>query len=298
MRLLIIGRTGQLARALCAAASRQGEYDVACLGRADIDMDAPEAVRDQAIAAMPDAIVNAAAYTSVDLAETEPDKAFAANQRLPAALAGAASALNIPFIHVSTDYVFSGDKLAAYREDDETDPRSVYGASKLAGEQAVRALRPDSIILRTAWVYDSLGRNFVRTMLRLARSRAEISVVDDQIGCPTYAPDLADGILRVLRHGASNTQEGAGVFHMTGAGETTWCGFARTIFEISGEHGGPTAQVRQIATSDYPTPAHRPANSRLDGSRLFSVYGVALPHWRDGLERCLTGIAATRWSLE
>ena len=187
----------------------------------------------------------------------------------------------MPLIQISTDYVFSGDKSAPYLEDDRTGPTGVYGASKLAGEQAVLASGADATILRTAWVYSPFGNNFVKTMLRLAGERTELAVVCDQRGNPTSAIDLAEAVLKVSANLlASSAPELRGVFHAAGGGDASWADFAEAVFAASAPLGGPTARVRPIPTSDYPTLAHRPANSRLDGGKLERLHGVRLPHWR------------------
>jgi dTDP-4-dehydrorhamnose reductase len=221
----------------------------------------------------------------VDKAESEPDLAFAINARGAGAVAEAASDLGVSVVHISTDYVFDGSKESPYVEADPTRPTSVYGASKLAGEEAVLAARGDAAILRTAWVYSPFSANFVKTMLRLASDRDEIRVVADQRGNPTSALDIASSVIRVLENlTESNDVALRGVFHMTGSGEASWAEFAEAIFAASAAVGGPSARVRPIPTSDYPTPAKRPANSRLDSSKLARVHGARLPDWRKSTE--------------
>lgn len=285
MRLVVTGREGQVARSLVERGSAR-DVEIVCLGRPEIDLAGHadpivDAVRDAA----PDVIVSAAAYTQVDKAESEPDLAFAVNAEGPRAIARAASELGVPLIHLSTDYVFDGTKAAPYVEEDATGPTGAYGASKLAGEEAVLAGHYNSTVLRTAWVYSPFGSNFVKTMLRLAGDRDEVSVVADQRGSPTSALDIADGVLSV----AANLRrwqnpELRGIFHMAGAGEATWADFAEAIFAISMDLGGPAARVKRIPTSEYPTPAKRPANSRLDTGKLERVHGVRLPEWRQSLK--------------
>jgi dTDP-4-dehydrorhamnose reductase len=209
-------------------------------------------------------------------------------------LAAAAAAVGAPILHLSTDYVFDGRGAGAYVETDPAAPLNVYGASKLAGERAVAAANPAHVILRTAWIYAPQGRNFVRTMLELARTRDEVAVVADQIGAPTYAPDLADGVLAVLAGLAEGRADPWGLFHVSAAGETSWAGFAEAIFSGAAVRGAPSASVRAIATTDHPTPARRPANSRLNNAKLARLHGVVLPHWRDGLERCLDRLLGPR----
>jgi dTDP-4-dehydrorhamnose reductase len=202
--------------------------------------------------------------------------------------------MNAPVIQISTDYVFDGAAERPYREDDPTRPLGAYGSSKLLGEQAVADATDNHAILRTAWIYSPFGRNFVKTMLRLAGDRDEIGVVADQAGSPTSALDIADGVLAVGRNLLEKPQDRAlrGVFHMAGAGFASWAEFAAEIFSISGRLGGPSARVRPIDTKDYPTPAQRPANSRLDCAKLAAIHGVALPPWRESLEPCIRRLIA------
>jgi dTDP-4-dehydrorhamnose reductase len=209
------------------------------------------------------------------------------------AIADVCAARNTPLIHVSTDYVFDGVFAEPYAESHPTKPETVYGESKLEGERLVLQAQPQSVVLRTAWVYDADGANFVRTMLRLAKSRREISVVDDQLGRPTFAEDLADAILAVAA-----APRRFGVYHCAAAGQATWAEFAREIFTLSDARGGPVANVRPIASSEYPTPAARPANSRLHCAKLAADYGVAIRSWRDGLAACMDQLAAGGWSVE
>ena len=288
MRILVTGREGQLARSMIERGAERG-IAVTALGRPEFDLGEPEGVAVRIAAAAPDIVVNAAAYTAVDKAESEPGLALAINAAGAGAVARAAAGLGVPIIQISTDYVFDGSSATPYRPDDATAPLGAYGRSKLAGEQAVAAATPAHAILRTAWVYSPFGGNFVKTMLRLARSRDEVSVVADQIGCPTNALDLADGVLDVAQNlvARSGDPDLWGIFHMTGTGETSWAGFAEAVFEASRRLGGPHARVRPITTADYPTPARRPANSRLDGTTLARHHGVVLPPWQHSLERCV-----------
>lgn len=288
LRLAVTGREGQVAKAL---RERGGPLDVEviALGRPDLDLAKPLTIAAALSEARPDVIVNAAAYTAVDKAESEPGLALEINGAGAGAAAQAAAGLGIPVIQLSTDYVFDGEGERPYVEDDRVAPLGAYGRSKLAGEQAVAAATADHAILRTAWVYSPFGSNFVKTMLRLAANRDTISVVDDQRGCPTSALDIADAILVVARNLMQRPQDASlrGTFHMTGTGEATWAAFARTIFTVSGEAGGPTATVVPIATSAYPTPARRPRNSRLDGAKLAETHGITLPAWTDSLRPCV-----------
>ncbi|MFZ2107924.1 MAG: dTDP-4-dehydrorhamnose reductase, partial [Roseiarcus sp.] len=209
-------------------------------------------------------------------------------------VAAAARGLGVPVIHISTDYVFDGALDRPYREDDAPAPIGAYGRSKLAGEIAVAAANPDHVILRTAWVYSPFGANFVKTMLRLGENSSEVSVVADQLGGPTSALDIADAVIAVARRMTASADRAglSGVFHMTGRGEATWAEFAEAIFAEASAHGRKPVAVRPITTAEYPTPARRPANSRLDASRLREAYGVELPHWRDSLKSCVARLLA------
>ncbi|ABE38810.1 dTDP-4-dehydrorhamnose reductase [Rhodopseudomonas palustris BisB5] len=294
MRLAVTGRVGQVVQSLLERAP--ADIDIVTIARPAVDLQDPVAVAEAIGAARPDAVISAAAYTAVDLAEKEAELAYRINEAGAGAVATAAADLGIPVVHLSTDYVFDGSLSRPYREDDAPAPLSVYGASKLAGERAVAAANPDHAILRTAWVYSPFGKNFVRTMLMLADSRAEVSVVCDQRGAPTCALDIADCVVAVARNLLARPSDGAlrGVFHMSCTGETSWAGFAEAIFAHSAAAGGPSARVKPIATSEYPTPARRPANSRLDTSRLAERHGIRLPNWTDPLAPCIDRILAAQ----
>lgn len=287
MRVLIIGKSGQVARALADRALARGAK-VSVLGRPELDLEG----RIGPLPDVPPIVINAAAYTQVDRAEDESARAYAVNASAAGALAASGSRDGV-FIHFSTDYVFSGDKPAPYVESDPVSPINAYGASKLAGEKAVLEAQSRSVILRTAWVYDAQGGNFVRTMLRLAKQRREIAVVADQQGCPTFAGDLASAALDV-----ASRQGPFGVFHCTGAGATTWAGFAEEIFRLSKARGGPCAAVQPISAAEFPTRAKRPQNSRLDCSKLANEYGVRMRPWQDALAECIDEISAQGWSVE
>lgn len=292
MRVIVTGREGQIARSLIERAG--SEETIIPIGRPELDLTAaPESVISVIVDACPDVVVSAAAYTAVDRAEFERDVAFAVNERGAAAVAEAAGRLGVPLIQVSTDYVFDGEKPSPYVESDLTGPTGVYGASKLAGETAALRTHANSAILRTAWVYSPFGANFVKTMLRLAADRDEISIVADQVGNPSNALDIADAILQVASNlCASNDSSLRGVFHMAGAGDASWADFAEAVFDASTASGGPTAVVRRIATTDYPTPARRPANSRLDSSKLRAVHRVGLPAWQMSLPAVVERLVA------
>ena len=284
MRIAVTGRQGQVARALIERGGAVG-VKILPLARPDIDLALPETIPAALSALQVDLVINAAAFTAVDLAEAQSERAFAINHRGAEAVAAAAASLKIPVVQLSTDYVFDGTLDRPYVESDPVNPINVYGRSKLAGELAVAATQPDHVILRTAWVYSPFGKNFVRTMLSLAGQRSEVSVVADQLGAPTNALDIADGVFVVARRLLEQpaASELRGIFHMTGGGQATWADFAEAIFAASQAVGGPFAKVNRIATSAYPTPAGRPANSCLDGGRLAAVYGLRLPSWRQSL---------------
>ncbi|MGB1876732.1 MAG: dTDP-4-dehydrorhamnose reductase [Rhodospirillaceae bacterium] len=237
----------------------------------------------------PKVVINAAAYTAVDKAETEPAAAFAVNRDGPSNLAETCSTNDIPLIHVSTDYVFDGTKTGPYNEDDAVAALGVYGASKLAGEEAIRGRHANHVILRTAWVYGVHGQNFVKTILKLAEKQSALRVVQDQIGCPTFAGDLADAILKIADHFLTDTlpADGLGTFHCTGRGQTSWCDFARKVFELAAPTLGDTPTVDGISSADYPTPAQRPANSVLVCGKLTRIYGITLRPWQEALAEML-----------
>jgi dTDP-4-dehydrorhamnose reductase len=286
-QILVTGGTGQLATALGRAAPGR----VRVVGRPALDFDRPATIDALFAGPAPEILVNAAAWTAVDAAETEPDAARRANADGPARLAALCHRHGTRLIHISTDYVFDGDKGAPYTEADPTDPTGVYGTTKRDGEIAVLAAAPDAAILRTAWVYAEGGRNFVRTMLNAARKTPHLRVVADQRGNPTNADDLADAVLAVadsLRRGAAG-----GIYHAAGSGEASWHGFAEAIFAASAPFGWPVPTVEAIATADWPTPARRPADSRLDCGKLHATHGVRLPEWRPSLQRAVAAICAT-----
>jgi dTDP-4-dehydrorhamnose reductase len=288
LRVAVTGRNGQVARALQEIGPPAG-VDVIAIARPELDLGRPETIERALRRVAPDAVVSAAAYTAVDKAEAEPDLAFAVNATGAGAVAAAAAALGVPLVHLSTDYVFAGDQAAPYTEDDPVGPLCAYGRSKLAGEHAVAVAAADHAILRTAWVYSPFGANFVRTMLRLADESGVVRVVADQRGSPTSAIDIATAMLKVVDNLLANPAERRlrGVFHLAARGETTWAGFARGIFDASRRRGGPAARVVEIATADYPTAARRPAQSRLDSSRIAGTHGVTLPEWRSSLGACI-----------
>lgn len=280
---LVIGRSGQLALALAERAKAEGRPMV-FVGRPDVDLEDPDSLRHAMLSSGAGIVVNAAAYTAVDQAEDEPDRAWAQNVEGPRTLAEAARDVGARLIHVSTDYVFDGFGDAPRREGDPTGPAGVYGRTKLAGEEAIRAVLPGHVIVRTAWVYSPFGRNFVKTMLDVARSRPGLRVVGDQVGNPTSALDLADGLLAVVRAWEREPDRGIGAtYHLAGTGSASWAEFAREIFALSAQRGGPSAEVEAIATADWPAKAPRPLNSRLDSSLFAETFGYRAPPWRESL---------------
>jgi dTDP-4-dehydrorhamnose reductase len=289
MKILVAGAQGQLAHALLGAARGRDGLHVVAFGRPQLDIADRASVARALDAERPDFVVNAAAYTAVDKAESDSDAAFAVNRDGAGALAAAADAHGCPIIHVSTDYVFDGTKAGPYIETDPTGPMSVYGRSKLAGEAAVSAGTARHVILRTAWVYGPHGHNFLKTMLRLARERPQLRVVADQRGNPTYAPHLAAAILAMAARLAERGGDAQpwGIYHAAGTGQTTWAGFAAAIVEAAAALGVPQVPVVPITTAEYPTPAVRPANSCLDCGKLERVFGLALPPWRQGVAECI-----------
>ncbi|MEM7728824.1 MAG: dTDP-4-dehydrorhamnose reductase [Pseudomonadota bacterium] len=281
-----MGRTGQLARAL-AAETADGSLTADFLDRRDCDLSQPAArVRDCAERniADADAVLIAAAYTAVDAAEADLETAMAVNAAAPGAIAEAAASRGIPVVHVSTDYVFKGDADAPYRPDASVDPLNAYGRTKAAGERAVMEAQPRAAILRTSWVYDAVGRNFLTTMLRLGETRPELRVVDDQTGRPTYAGDLARACIAAADALVRGDARAAGIFHVTNTGDpVSWAGFARAIFETAGRD----VTVTGIPSSEYPTPAQRPAYSVMDTQVFTTTFAMQLPPWRDGLCRAM-----------
>jgi dTDP-4-dehydrorhamnose reductase len=290
-QILIVGASGQLAVALGEGSPSHG-LTVRQFDRPTLDFDRPDSVAAAFAETAPWLVINAAAYTAVDAAEDDADAAFRANRDGPAQLARLCEDAGIPLIHVSTDYVFDGLKGAPYLEDDPTSPQGVYGASKLAGELAVLDLCSRAIVLRTSWVYSPVGRNFVRTMLSVARRTDQLRVVADQKGCPTSAPDLGEAILTIAARIAANRWQDrySGLYHAAGSGWTTWHGLAVATFREAARHGAPVPTVDPIETAEWPTRAKRPPDSRLDCGRLERTFGLRLPLWRDGLARTVDAI--------
>jgi dTDP-4-dehydrorhamnose reductase len=289
MRLYVIGGDGQVARSLREVAALDKSIVFGYGTRPVVDLLRPSSIERAISDFRPDVVVNPAAYTAVDKAELEPDQAFALNRDGARTVAAAAAGQGAPIIHLSTDYVFDGKKQGAYIESDPVAPQGVYGRSKLEGELAVAEVNPEHIVLRTSWVYAPFGGNFVRTMLRLVAERDRLRVVDDQLGCPTYAPDIASAIISMARTltGVGWNPRFAGITHLAGPDALTWCGFAREIVRGAAERGGRAVPVDSISTSDYPTTAMRPANSRLSTVRLQTLFDITLPPMKSSLADCL-----------
>jgi len=292
-RVLILGANGQVGREL--QRSFADARELIALDRRHVDLGNREQLRDAVRHAAPEVILNAAAYTAVDRAESDRDDAFAINAHAPRILAHEAARRDAIFIHYSTDYVFDGGNNSPWLESDPTGPLNFYGASKLAGEQAVAEAGGRYLILRTSWVYGPHGKNFLLTMLRLAGERDRLTIVNDQTGAPTTSIAIADATRTVVDEILSGThQDWPGIYHLTCAGATTWCGFAKEIFARAGSLLAKTPEVLPIASKDYPTPAQRPRNSVLCNQKLESHFGVRMPTWEEALDAALAQLRATR----
>ena len=289
--ILVTGGSGQLATALAMRAADR----VHVVGRPEFDFDQSDTIDCCLQETMPSLVINAAAWTAVDLAESEPAAAARANTDGPAHLARLCQAASIPLIHVSTDYVFDGTKGSPYVESDPTSPTGVYGRTKLAGEVAVAEHCSKAVIARTSWVYAANGKNFVRTMLAAAQRNPVLKVVGDQQGCPTAAADLADALLEIAVQLQMDWRaEFAGVVHVAGTGSTSWHGLAAATFQAASRHGVAAPELRAITTADWPTPARRPTDSRLNCDRLASVFGITLPAWQRSLDAVVDTILSTQ----
>lgn len=285
MKILITGQHGQVSQALQQRLPDLGALIV--LGRDQLDLANPGQIREHIRSHRPNLIINAAAHTAVDQAESEPDAAFAINAIAPGILAEEAKALGIPLIHYSTDYVFDGSKPAPYTETDAPNPLGVYGQSKLAGEQAIAAVGGEYLILRTSWVYSDHGKNFLLTMQRLLQEKPHLRIVADQIGAPTWAGTIALSTRALIERWQAGQAGAWGIYHLTAQGHTSWFGFAQVIGEHLRAQGKACAELEAIPSSAYPTPAKRPLNSRLDCSRLQQQWHVSQPQWQDALRECL-----------
>lgn len=291
MKLLVIGKHGQLARALAQAEALPPGLELAFAARPQLDLLEPGSAAAAIERARPQLIINAAAYTAVDQAEQEPELAFAINARGAGEVAAAAAAVGARLVHISTDYVFDGRSGSPLDEHSPTAPVNVYGQSKLAGEQLVRANAPDALIVRTSWLHSPFGSNFVRTILRLAAERDELRIVDDQFGSPTSAGDLAAALVAVAARWAEGDGTGAGkTYHFAGDEHCSWAEFARGILTESAAQGGPSATVVPIATADYPTAAARPAYTVLDCREFDRDFGFARPGWRAAIHSVIADL--------
>lgn len=298
MRILLTGSQGQVGWELVRTLLPLGE--VIALSRAQADLSNLDELRRTIRSIKPDVIVNAAAYTAVDKAETEQELAFLINAEAPRLLAEEAAICGALLIHYSTDYVFDGSKPGAYLEGDKPNPLNIYGQSKLAGEQAIQASNADYLILRTTWVYAARGHNFVKSILRLAAEREELNIVADQIGAPTWARLIAESTAHILRQSQQKRQQGgfvSGIYNLTATGETSWHGFAQKIVELAAQQGAQqikTQRINPIPTTAYPLPATRPANSKLSTQRLQQQFQLVLPSWETALQLCLDDIFSNK----
>jgi dTDP-4-dehydrorhamnose reductase len=295
-KILLTGVNGQVGHAL---KTKFSQYDVFALTREQLDLTKTHDIRRVVRDVKPSIIINPAAYTAVDKAESEPELAHAINTTAAQILAEEAARLGANLIHFSTDYVYDGSKKMAYIERDEVMPVSIYGKSKLAGEDAIRAIGLPHLILRTSWVYGAYGKNFLKTILRLAAERDSLRIVGDQFGAPTCSESIADGVVQLVENWQSNNENQSGVYHFTNAGETSWHGFS---CEIVNEYNRLAASkvwpalktgvenIVAISTADYPTPAARPANSRLNNAKLKEVFDIELPGWQQGLQQVMQSL--------
>ena len=283
--ILVLGSSGQVARELGKLGAPEG-FELEFAGRDRFDLAVspdPQRLLDEV---GPAAVINASGYTAVDKAESEPDAAYRLNRDAPGGFARACAAAGMPFVHFSTDYVFDGSKPEPYVESDPVNPIGIYGSSKAAGEAEVLEAGGAAIVLRTAWLYSAFGANFVKTMLRLAADREAVGVVADQLGRPTWAEDCARGALRSVQALLEGQVKGPELYHLAGKGDATWADFAEAIFAVSAGRGGPSAKVKRIATADYPTAAQRPANSRLDCTKITGALDFRARPWRQSLTAC------------
>lgn len=285
LKILLLGQNGQVSRELQRVLPAMAQLHI--WGRHRLDLSQPAGIAARVRDLQPDLIINAAAYTAVEQAEDEQPLAMAINAQAPGVLAQVAAELDIPLIHYSTDYVFDGRKATPYREDDPTHPISAYAKSKNDGEIAIRQADGKHLILRTSWVYSLHGSNFLLSMQRLMQEREQLTVVDDQIGAPTWAGTVATVTRQMIEHWQQGEAGPWGTYHLTARGETSWFGFAEEIGRRLKADGKPCAQLLPIATRDYPSQVQRPLNSRLDCSHLQTQWQISLPQWRDALQQCL-----------
>lgn len=289
-KILVTGGHGQLGSAIKALSVDYPGYDFIFLDKDELPIDQEGLVNHYFETVKPAYCINTAAYTAVDKAETDKEVAFMVNGDAAGILARASQKTGAGYIHISTDYVFDGDSPEPYKETDRTNPTNIYGLSKLKGEALTLLTNAEAMIIRTAWVYSEFGNNFVKTMLRLMKDRPEINVVSDQVGAPTYAVDLADAILKIVNGKLSGGKWIPGIYHYSNTGRISWYDFAVAIAELSGS----TCKVNPIATSQYPTPAKRPAFSLLDTQKIQATYQLSIPAWKDSLQRCLQQLQAAQ----
>ncbi len=282
--ILVTGANGQLGSELQALSSHYNQYHFTFVDRSDIDLNDTEAIERYFEEKTFDTIINCAAYTAVDHAESNPDLADNINHKAVKTLATIAKATNTTLIHISTDYVFNGKNFQPYVETDPTDPQNVYGKTKLAGERALLSINPpNAVIIRTSWVYSSFGNNFVKTMLRLGKERDELGVIFDQVGTPTYARDLAEAILTIILNPEPQSPNPTEIYNYSNEGVCSWYDFTKAIFELSDIN----CRINPIETKEYPTPAARPSYSLLNKSKIKTAYSLKIPYWRDSLKICL-----------
>lgn len=296
MHILLFGAAGQVGQEVGALARAQG-HRLTAFDRAGLDISDPVAVARALEKNQPDVLINAAAYTAVDKAESEPEQAARTNALAPGLIAERCAHARIPLIHISTDYVFDGTKPTAYVESDPVKPLGVYGRTKAAGESAIRAAMERHIIIRTAWVYGAYGNNFLKTMLRLAKERDRLTIVADQHGCPTATPDIANALMAAA-HAATRGDARWGTYHFAGTGATTWHGFASAIIEAAAPHTGRTPDVAAITTADYPTPARRPQNSELASDLFERTFGVRAAPWEQRTHEIVDALLAPAPAVE
>jgi dTDP-4-dehydrorhamnose reductase len=288
MRVLVTGTQGQLTQSLVEKAAAHQNVEIVAMGRPNLDLELPGSADRAIVETSPDVVINAAAYTAVDAAEDDCERAFRVNADAAGEVAAAAARIDASVIQISTDYVFDGGAGQPYTEVAGTDPINVYGRSKLEGERQVRSANPRHAIVRTSWVYSPFGRNFVRTMMNAAEVRDTLTVVEDQYGSPSSALDLADGLLRMLEAGGSESAE---IYHLAGSGSTSWCGFAREVMRVRGERRLRMAQVNGISSDQWPTRAERPRNSVLNSAKFLADFGYQMPEWRSSLAEVIGRLA-------
>ena len=288
MRVLVTGLQSQLARSLQEKAEAHPDLELEFVGRPQLELADPGCAAAIIAERRPHVVINAAAYTMVDQAESEPELAFRINGDAAGEIATAAREVGAKVVQISTDYVFDGEAQAPYTEDAPTEPLNIYGRSKLAGEEQARAANPDHLIVRTSWVYSPFGHNFVKTMLRLAADRDELHIVSDQKGCPTNALDLADALLTAL----PRVRNWGATYHLAASEPCSWADLASAVFEASRALGGAFTEVIPISTADYPTPARRPMHSALDSSRFARDFGIRLPDWRSSVGQVVQRLIA------